>query len=321
MMTETNRKIALVLGATGGIGGAVAKRLAEAGWHIRALNRDAAKARLSKPEYEWKQGDALVAKDALDAAQGVAVIVHAVNPPGYRNWGEVVLPMIDNSIAAAKAAGATIVLPGTVYNFGPDAFPILREESPQHPTTTKGAIRVEMEARLRRASESGVQAIIVRAGDFFGPGAANNWFSQGLLKVGQPVTSVMYPGRKGVGHQWAYLPDVAEIMFRLIENRQNLPAFASYHMEGVWDADGTKMIAAIEKAAGRTLKVRSFPWWALPFMAPFVTFFRELKEMRYLWSEPLKMDNTRLVATLGAEPRTPLDVAVRRTLEDMGSLA
>lgn len=321
MMTETNRKIALVLGATGGIGGAVAKRLAEAGWHIRALNRDAAKARLSKPEYEWKQGDALVAKDVLDAAQGVAVIVHAVNPPGYRNWGEVVLPMIDNSIAAAKAAGATIVLPGTVYNFGPDAFPILREESPQHPTTTKGAIRVEMEARLRRASESGVQAIIVRAGDFFGPGAANNWFSQGLLKVGQPVTSVMYPGRKGVGHQWAYLPDVAEIMFRLIENRQNLPAFASYHMEGVWDADGTKMIAAIEKAAGRTLKVRSFPWWALPFMAPFVTFFRELKEMRYLWSEPLKMDNTRLVATLGAEPRTPLDVAVRRTLEDMGSLA
>ena len=321
MMTETNRKIALVLGATGGIGGAVAKRLAEAGWHIRALNRDAAKARLSKPEYEWRQGDALIAKDVLDAAQGVAVIVHAVNPPGYRNWGEVVLPMIDNTIAAAKAAGATIVLPGTVYNFGPDAFPVLREESPQHPTTIKGAIRVEMEARLRRASESGVQAIIVRAGDFFGPGAANNWFSQGLLKAGQPVKSVMYPGRKGVGHQWAYLPDVAEIMVRLIENRPNLPAFASYHMEGVWDADGTKMIAAIEKAAGRTLKVRSFPWWALPFMAPFVTFFRELKEMRYLWSEPLKMDNARLVDTLGAEPRTPLDVAVRRTLEDMGSLA
>ena len=321
MMTETNRKIALVLGATGGIGGAVAKRLAEAGWHIRALNRDAAKARLSKPEYEWKQGDALVAKDVLDAAQGVAVIVHAVNPPGYRNWGEVVLPMIDNSIAAAKAVGATIVLPGTVYNFGPDAFPILREESPQHPTTIKGAIRVEMEARLRRVSESGVSAIIVRAGDFFGPGAANNWFSQGLLKAGQPVKSVMYPGRKGVGHQWAYLPDVAEIMFRLIENRPNLPAFATYHMEGVWDSDGTKMIGAIEKAAGRTLNIRSFPWWALPFMAPFVTFFRELKEMRYLWSEPLKMDNARLIATLGAEPHTPLDVAVRRTMVDMGALA
>ena len=320
-MTETNRKIALVLGATGGIGGAVAKRLAEAGWRIRALNRDAAKARLSKPEYEWRQGDALVAKDVLDAAQGADVIIHAVNPPGYRNWGEVVLPMIDNTIAAAKTAGAAIILPGTVYNFGPDAFPVLREDSPQNPTTTKGAIRVELEARLRRGSEDGVHAIVVRAGDFFGPGAANNWFSQGLLKAGKPVTSVMYPGRKGVGHQWAYLPDVAEIMFRLIENRRSLPAFASYHMEGVWDADGTTMIGAIEKAVGRKLKVRNFPWWALPLMAPFVTFFKELKEMRYLWSAPLKMDNALLVATLGAEPRTPLDVAVRRTLEDMGSLA
>jgi hypothetical protein len=33
--------------------------------------------------------------------------------------------MLDNTITAARAAGARIVLPGTVYNFGPDAFPDL----------------------------------------------------------------------------------------------------------------------------------------------------------------------------------------------------
>ena len=37
-------KTALVLGATGGIGGAVARKLSARGWRIRALNRDAAKA-------------------------------------------------------------------------------------------------------------------------------------------------------------------------------------------------------------------------------------------------------------------------------------
>jgi hypothetical protein len=31
--------------------------------------------------------------------------------------------MLDNTITAARAAGA--LLPGTVYNFGPDAFPDL----------------------------------------------------------------------------------------------------------------------------------------------------------------------------------------------------
>jgi nucleoside-diphosphate-sugar epimerase len=57
------------------------------------------------------------------AARGATVIVHAVNPPGYRNWNTVVLPMLDNSIAAARANGAQVLLPGTVYNYGPDSFP------------------------------------------------------------------------------------------------------------------------------------------------------------------------------------------------------
>jgi nucleoside-diphosphate-sugar epimerase len=92
-------------------------------------------------------------------------------------------------------------------------------------------------------------------------------------------------------------------------------------MEGVWDADGKTMIDAIGRVVGRKPRVWSFPWWAMALVAPFVTLFRELKEMRYLWAKPLKMDNARLVATLGAEPRTPLDTAVRRTLESMGCLA
>ena len=104
----------------------------------------------------------------LKAATGVELIVHAVNPPGYRNWAQLVLPMLDNTIAAAKAVGARIVLPGTVYNFGPDVLPDVTEDSPQHPQTRKGAIRVEMERRLKAAAEGGTPVIIVRAGDFFG---------------------------------------------------------------------------------------------------------------------------------------------------------
>jgi hypothetical protein len=73
----------------------------------------------------WLQGDAMCRDDVMHAAQGCDVIVHAVNPPGYRRWAELVLPMMDNTIAAAIAQGATIVLPGTVYNYGPDAFPLI----------------------------------------------------------------------------------------------------------------------------------------------------------------------------------------------------
>ena len=57
--------------------------------------------------------------------------------------------MLDNTIAAARAAGATIVLPGTVYNYGPDAGDVLREDAPQHPTTRKGAIQVGADVNRR----------------------------------------------------------------------------------------------------------------------------------------------------------------------------
>src|SRR5262245_6593235 len=81
-----------------------------------------------------------------------------------------VLPMIDNSIAAARASTARILLPGTIYNYGPNAYPVLREDAPQHPLTRKGAIRVELERPLAEASHNNVRTIVLRAGDFFGAG-------------------------------------------------------------------------------------------------------------------------------------------------------
>jgi nucleoside-diphosphate-sugar epimerase len=317
-------RVALVLGATGGVGGEVARLLAARGWSVRALNRDPDKlsARHKAAGLIWHRGDAMRSSDVAGAASGASVIMHAVNPPGYRNWGELVLPMLENTIAAAVANGALIVLPGTVYNFGPDAFPDLHETSPQNPTTVKGRIRVEMENRLLAAASTGARALIVRAGDFFGPRAGNNWFSQGLVKPGKPVAAITYPGAPGIGHQWAYLPDVAETIMRLLEKSERLEPFAVLHMEGHWDADGTQMIDAIRKVVGNPdIKVRRTPWLLLRLLSPFVPLFRELAEMRYLWNAPIRMDNARLKAVLGAEPHTPLEAAVRDTLIGLGCLA
>ena len=314
----------LVLGATGGIGGEVARQMSASGWEVCALTRDVDKARRENSTLSWLKGDALNRQDVLAAARGCAVIVHAVNPPGYRNWAELVLPMIDNSIAAAIAEGATIVLPGTVYNFGPDAFPVLHEDSPQHPQTRKGAIRVQLEHRLEAASRQGARVLIVRAGDFFGARVANNWFAQGLVKPGKPVSAVSYPGVPGVAHQWAYLPDVARTMLELIERRASLDAFARFHMAGHVDTDGGQMTQAIQRVVlrrtGHQPRVGRFPWWLMKLMAPFVVTVREMQEMRYLWQTPLLLDNSRLVATLGREPHTPLEQAVEATLADLGCL-
>ncbi len=317
-------RVVLVLGATGGIGGEIARQMRDSGWQVRALRRGAGVPAEQKDGITWVTGDAMDRASVIAAARGAAVIVHAVNPPGYRNWPKVVLPMLDNTIAAAEPARATVVLPGTIYNFGPDAFNILSEKSPQNPTTRKGAIRVAMERRLSGYAARGGRVLIVRAGDFFGPRTANSWFSQGLVRPKRPITRVYDPGKPGTGHTWSYVPDVARTVLELLDKRATLEPFATFHMAGHWDADGTQMLAAMRRVVARyeraEPKITGFPWWLLTVLAPFVTTFREMGEMRYLWRAPLRMDNTRLREVLGREPHTPLDQAVEATLQGLGCL-
>ena len=93
-----------------------------------------------------------------------------------------------------------------------------------------------MERRLESGAARGkAKVLIVRAGDFFGARAVNSWFSQGLVKAGSHPKAITYPGRRGVGHQWAYLPDLAATMLRLVE-REALDDFATYNFGGHWMA-------------------------------------------------------------------------------------
>ncbi|MTE01928.1 NAD(P)H-binding protein [Paracoccus sp. YIM 132242] len=323
---DESKRTALVLGATGGVGGAVARALLAHGWAVRGMARDpgkaAAAARNLANGIEWVKGDAMVQDDVVHAAHGTDVIVHGVNPPGYRDWNKLVLPMIDNTIAAARqAGGARIVLPGTIYNFDPAATPVLHENSPQEPRSRKGAIRKELEARLERAARAGeAPALILRAGDFFGPHVRASWFAQAMVAPGKPVKRLTVLNR-GVGHSWAYLPDLAETFARLLSAPDLLRTFERVQFEGMWDPDGHRMPEAIAAAVGRPrLLERAFPWWLMQIAAPLGGFPREAVDILPFWRHPVKLDNSRLVALLDAEPRTLLAEALRATLQGMGCL-
>jgi nucleoside-diphosphate-sugar epimerase len=321
VLAKNNAKpLALVIGATGSIGGEVARNLLARGWRVRGLNRDPDRAARSGPAgVEWVRGDAMIEAEVVAAADGATIIVHGANPPGYSNWARLLPAMMANTIAAAKASGARIVLPGNVYNYGPDAWPRFTETSPQNPKTRKGAIRVAMEQRLEAAGAGGVRTLIVRAGDFFGPRSGSSWLTEGWVQKGKPLKAVTLPGPAEVTHAWAYLPDVAESIARLVEREADLPAFAVFNHAG-HQITGTAMADAIERVAGRKLARKALPWFAMAIVSPFVKMVREMLEMRYLWDHEVLPDNAKLVATLGAEPHTPLDQALRTALEGQGCL-
>jgi nucleoside-diphosphate-sugar epimerase len=230
--------------------------------------------------------------------------------------------MLQSTIAAAGACGCRIVFPGTVYNFGPDALPVVTERSPQHPLTRKGRIRVEMERMLEDAAGQGVRSLVVRAGDFFGPSATgNSWFNAALVRAGKPVRSVTYPGPPEVGHAWAYLPDLAETIAMLLERSDRLADFEAFHFGGHWFSRGAEIVEAVRRVVNDNhVPIRRFPWWAVYAASPLVEMFREMLEMRYLWQVPLRLENAKLTTFLGTEPHTPIDTAIQATLAALGCL-
>lgn len=309
--------IALILGLTGAIGAGIGTALASRGWRIRALTRRPPAERPSLPfAVEWCEGDALDAPAVSAAADGASLIVHAVNPPGYRRWREDGLPMLANTVAAAKAHRATILFPANVYVFSAGSPAVVGEDTPRSPVTRKGQVRLEMEQMLEQAaSQDGVRSILVRAGDFFGPGVDHSWFARGVVEGGRRAKVVRTLAAPGVGHAWAFVPDLAETFAQLVDRRSDLPAYTTVHFAGHYDATGRTLAEAVRQAIGRQdLPIRPFPWIAIRLAAPFVRLFAELAEMRWLWTTSLALDNRRLVALLGKEPHTPLDEAVAAAL-------
>ncbi len=314
----------LILGITGGIGRAFALACQKRGWHIKALHRDPSLVKSGLNELNninWVKGDAMNKEALCSAAADVDIIFHGVNPPGYKNWRKLAIPMLENSISAAIANGARLVFPGNIYNFGPDAWPLVDEKSPQNPKTEKGEIRVEMEQLLTKSVKSGGKALILRAGDFFGPNAIGSWYAQGMIKPGKKLKSVLYPGRHDAGHNWAYLPDYAETFCQMIEKSDQLSDFEAFHFGGHYFENGVDIVKETARITGISHRpIRKMPWWVFKLASPFVSLFRELLEMRYLWDETVQLNNSKLVKFLGSEPHTPTKDALKQTLKSFNCL-
>jgi nucleoside-diphosphate-sugar epimerase len=186
------------------------------------------------------------------------------------------------------------------------------------PSTRKGQLRAAMEERMAEAAERGVRTIVLRAGDFFG-GGRGSWFDLVLTKE-MARGRLTYPGPLDVVHQWAYLPDVAAALVRLAAVRETLRPFEALGFPG-HAVSGRELTTALARAAGGKLQVKRMSWWLIHALRPIVPLCRELSEVAYLWNEPHRIDGRKLAAAIGEIPRTPLDAAVARALQDLGASA
>jgi nucleoside-diphosphate-sugar epimerase len=307
--------VVLVLGAAGNVGRLVAEAFRDAGWRVKAQVRPGGAARLPAGVEPVEADGADVAAMARAGADA-DVVFHGLNAP-YTRWETDMMPLAEGAIAAAAAGRATLFLPGNVYGFGAGMPERLTPGVPFRPTTSKGRLRVALEERLAEAAAANsFRLVILRAGDFFG-GGPGSWFDRVLVKdVGKGVFTT--PAPVGVVHAWAYLPDLARAFVALAGVRDRLGPVERFHFPGHAVPIET-MKAAVETAAGRPLRLRRLPWWAMRLIAPFQPMMRALLEMKYLWDVPHRLVDERLAAVVGPMPATPLDAAVAATLARLGA--
>ena len=305
----------LVLGAAGRLGRIAAEAFRNDGWTVASLTRGRS-IRAVAPGTEPIEADARDVDAVVAAARGADVILHALNPP-YTLWPRLMLPFTDAAIAAAHAAGATLLFPGNLYNYGRDMPEVLDETTPMHPTSRKGLLRIEAEGRLRDATATGVRSIVLRAGDFYGGSGVGSWFDRIILKdLGNG--RVTYPGPLDVVHEWAYLPDLAATMVKLAGVRDRLEPYAEFGFAG-HAVTGGELVSAMVKSMGRNLRATTMPWWIMRLLAPVVPIFRELSEISYLWSVPHRIAGDKLHAAIDELPATPFQVAVTAALAELGA--
>jgi nucleoside-diphosphate-sugar epimerase len=226
--------------------------------------------------------------------------------------------MAEAGMDLAERLGARFMLPGNVYNFGAGMPALLTETTPQDADTRKGRWRCELEARMQARAALGLRSVVIRAGDFFGSGVGS-WLDLAITKdIAQ--SKLVYPGPLDRPHAWAYLPDLAQA-FVAVASLPAVPGLRRFHFEG-HTLTGAQLLAAIEGQArplgllpAGPVKRGSIPWGLMRALGWAVPMWRELVEMAYLWEVPHALDGQALKAAVGVLPFTPLDEALRRSLQ------
>ncbi|KZY29372.1 epimerase [Roseovarius sp. HI0049] len=280
------QKSVLILGASGRFGRNAADAFWNAGWSVRAFDRR---------------------KDDLnDAARGADVIVAAWNP-AYPDWAAQMPTLHARIQDAARLSGAMVLIPGNVYVYGEHTPAPWSEETPHDAANPLGQLRAGMEQSYR---ESGVQTVVLRAGDFIDTEASGNWLDRMMLPS-LPKDRFTYPGRPDIPHAWAYLPDLARAAAEIAGQKESLPAFTDVTFAG-YTLSGDDMAEMLSDITGRDIALRRMSWLPVQVASPVWPLGRSLLEMRYLWDTPHWLESDRFDTLCPRFAPTPPEEALAR---------
>lgn len=243
-------RTAFVTGATGFVGGHLLRRLAGAGWVIRALVRPGSGAAvLDEVGAERVPGDLSSADAIREASSGADTVFHLAAVTAARDADAYVRANVDGTRTVARGAAEAspgprrIVYLSSYAACGPayDRRPRRASETPA-PVSTYGRTKLQGEAVLREVADgAGVQTAILRAPPVYGPG------DRALLPYFRLVKRRLAPAPAGpeLRTHMLYVDDLAAALARAADAPPGTYAVAE-PVEHPWSA----VVAHIAEAVG-----------------------------------------------------------------------
>ena len=297
----------LVLGF-GPVGKATVARLHDAGRAVRVAQRSRP---ADLPAYvPFTHCDILDPASLASALKGAAQVVLAI---GFayegKIWERVWPRAMGNLLDVCAAADVRIVFLDNLYMYGPQTEP-LREDMPLSNLGRKPATRTQITHMWQ--ADKRVRVAALRAPDFYGPGVTLSHLGAtgfAAMAQGKAATFVFPPDQP---HDFAYVPDIGRAVVTLLDAPDD--AFGQvWHMPCPPTRTSRELLAMGAEAAGEKLRVRSVPAVALSLLSPFASFFREMKEMRFQWDRPYRVDATKWRDRFWSDV-TPHEVAISETI-------
>lgn len=298
-----------LLGANGVIARELSRALAAHTPHIRQVSRHPARVNAADEVFPADLLDAQATADAV-AGSEVAYLVAGLKYDASvweAQWPRVMRNVID----ACKRHGTRLVFFDNVYAYGL-VEGVMTEETPFNPASRKGEVRAKIVTMLLDEMRAGnLQAMIVRAADFYGPGAVQSIPHATVFERLRAGKTPQWPGNPAAAHTFTFTPDTGPAV-ALLGNSPGAYG-QTWHLPSSHEPmTGAEFVRLACEAAGRPYKLQVAPRWLLRMMGLFVPVLRENDEMMYQFERDYRFDSSKIATAYGLQA-TPYADGIART--------
>jgi nucleoside-diphosphate-sugar epimerase len=259
-----------------------------------------------------------VAADASDSerlselAAGARAIFNCANPTDYTQWESVWPPLAESLLTTAERSGATLVITGTLYPYGPGEG-LMVDGQPDRATDHKGRLRARMWAdALERHRAGRLNAVEVRGSDYLGPRVGANGHVSRHLPAARRGQSAQVIGSPDLPHTWTDVGDMARTLAAVADREDSWGRI--WHAPSNEPKTQRQALTDVLSAGGLApVRVRGTADWMLAVAGLGSPLVRELRETSYMFRQPYVMSSSRTSGFLGLAP-TPWDEVCRRTV-------